>query len=70
MERCIRDLSNGILQAPKFQKFQLVKSNFFCSRLAIAEQAGQKDYNGKMTMFSTSALKEVRKFLIIGNVDW
>jgi hypothetical protein len=39
--------------------------------LATVEHAGQKNCNGKMTMFSTSALKESRAFfLIIGNVYW
>jgi hypothetical protein len=36
LERCFQDLSNGILQAPKFLKFQLVKPNKICSRLATA----------------------------------
>jgi hypothetical protein len=58
LERCFQDLSNGVSQAPKFQKFQLVKPKRICSCLAIAEQAGQKNCNGKTTMFPTSALKE------------
>ena len=58
LERCLQDLSNNILQAPKFRKCQLVKPKKICSRLAIAQQAGQKNCNGKTTMFSTSALKE------------
>jgi hypothetical protein len=37
LERCFEDLSNGRLQAPKFQKFQLVKPKKFCSRLATAK---------------------------------
>jgi hypothetical protein len=60
LERCFQDLSDGILQAPKFQKFQLVKLKKICSHLANAGQAGQKNCNGKTTMFSTSALKESR----------
>jgi hypothetical protein len=51
LERCFQDLSNGILQAPKFQKFQLVKPKKICSRLVTAEHAGQKNCNGKTTMF-------------------
>jgi hypothetical protein len=58
LERCFQDLSNGILQAPKSKKNQLVKPKKIYSRLATAEQAGQKNCNGKTTMFSTSALKE------------
>ena len=46
------------ITSPKFQKFQLVKPKKTCSRLATAEQAGQKNCNGKTTIFSTSALKE------------
>ena len=57
LERCFQDLSNGVLQAPKFQKFQLVKPKRSCSCVAIAKQAGQKNCNGKTTTFSTSALK-------------
>jgi hypothetical protein len=62
LERCFQDLSNGILQAPKFLKFQLVKPKEICSHLATAEQAGQKNRNGKTTMILfvivfTSALK-------------
>jgi hypothetical protein len=58
LERCFQYLPNGILQAPKFQKFQLVKAKIICSRLVTAEQAGQKNCKGKTTMFCTSALKE------------
>ena len=58
LERCFQDLFNGILQAPEFQKIQLVKPKKICSFLATAEQTGQKNCNGKTTMFSTSALKE------------
>jgi hypothetical protein len=58
LERCFQDLSNGILQAPKFQNFKLVKPKKICSRLVTAEQAGQKNCNGKTTMSFTSALKE------------
>ena len=47
MERCFQDFSNGILQAPKFLKFHLVKSETICSHLAIGEQASQKNRNGK-----------------------
>jgi hypothetical protein len=36
LERRFQDLSNGILQAPKFQKFQLVKPKKLCSRLVTA----------------------------------
>ena len=49
LERCCQDLSNGIIQAPKFLKFQLVKPKTICSCLVIAEHAGQKNCNGKMT---------------------
>jgi hypothetical protein len=58
LERCFQDLSNGILQAPKFQKFQLVKPKKICSHLVTAKQACQNNCNGKMTMPFTSALKE------------
>jgi hypothetical protein len=32
LERVFQDISNGILQAPKFQKFQMVKPKKICSR--------------------------------------
>jgi hypothetical protein len=51
LERCFQDLSNGILQVPKFQKFQLVKPNKIWSRLMTTEQAGKKNCNGKTPMF-------------------
>ena len=58
LERCFQDLSNGILQAPKSKRHQLVKPKKIYSRLATTEQVGQKNCNGKTTMFFTSALKE------------
>jgi hypothetical protein len=62
LERCFEDLSNGILQAPKFRKFQPVKPKKNFSRSTTVEQAGQKNCNGKTSMFSTSALKESQAF--------
>ena len=38
---------HGILQAPKFQKFQLVEPNKICSRLGTAEQVGQNELQWK-----------------------
>jgi hypothetical protein len=47
------------ITSPKFPKISTGKTKEnFCSCLANAEQAGQKNCNGKTTMFSTSALKE------------
>jgi hypothetical protein len=51
LERCFQDISNGILQASKFQKFQVIKPKKICSCLATAEQVGQKNCNGKTTIF-------------------
>jgi hypothetical protein len=72
LERCFQDLSNGILQAHKFPKSQLLKPKTICSRLATAKHAGQKKHNGKTTLFSISALKEIKvgHLLTIGNVYW
>jgi len=56
LERCFQDHLNNILQVLKFQNFQLVKRKKICNRLATTEQAGQKNCNGKTTMFSTNAL--------------
>jgi hypothetical protein len=58
LRKYFQDLSNGLLQAPKFQKIQLVKPKIICNRLATTEHAGQKSCSGETTMFSTSALKE------------
>ena len=49
LERCFQDLSNGILQAPKSLKLQLVNPKNICCCLAIVEEAGQKNRNGKIT---------------------
>jgi hypothetical protein len=39
-------------------KISIGKTKETCSRLVTAEEAGQKNCNGKTTMFSTGALKE------------
>jgi hypothetical protein len=44
LERYFQDLFNGILKFPKFLKLHLVKPKEI---LATAEQAGQKNCNGK-----------------------
>ena len=73
LKRCFGDLSNGILQAPKFLKFQLVRPKTMCNRLATTEQAGQKNRNGKSTCFSQWFLRvnwrKAKHLLTIGD-DW
>ena len=50
LEWYFQDISNGILQAPKYLKCQLVsQSKQICSCLATAYQGGQKNRNGRTT---------------------
>jgi hypothetical protein len=46
------------ITSPQIPKISTGKTKENCGRLMIAEQAGQKNSNGKTTMFFTSALKE------------
>lgn len=48
--RCFADLSNSIVQFPKFLKCYLVKPKQLCSRYVIVEQARQKNLNEKPTV--------------------
>ena len=46
LEGTFQELSNGVLHAPKFLKFQLLNSSKKISiRLGIADQGGQKNRN-------------------------
>ena len=50
LERHFQNLSNIILQAPEYLKFQLVsQEKQICSCLATVEHGGQKNRNGKTT---------------------
>ena len=45
-------LSNGVLHAPQKIKIAVAKQKRkSCSRLVIADQGGQKNRNGKLTVF-------------------
>jgi hypothetical protein len=52
--RCFQDLSNGILQAPKFKKNQLVNLQSFSNYIA----GWSKKLQWETIFFSISALKE------------
>jgi hypothetical protein len=76
LHMCFEDLLNGILQAPKFLKFQLVKPKPICTRLVSAEQVVQKNRNKNLAavLFRNVFYECIEGtsgiLLMIGNVYW